>query len=126
MAITKDDVEIFANCSIARCYLSDTIIGQGTKIDALYHVAHNVQVRKNTQFAAGVVVGGSTTIGNNCGLGLNSNIKHKLNIGDNVTLGSGISVIHDVEAKYIDAGFPAKSIRYKINISEDKLFLTVT
>lgn len=124
MAITKDDVEIFANCSIARCYLSDTIIGQITKIDALYHVAHNVQVRKNTQFAAGVVVGGSTTIGNNCWLGLNSNIKHKLNIGNNVTLGSGISVIHDVEAKDIVAGFPAKSIRYKINISEDKLFLT--
>ncbi len=121
--IIKDDVEIFANCSVARGSLSDTIIEQGTKIDALCHVAHNVQIGKNTQFAAGVVVGGSTTVGDNFWRGLNSTIKHKLKIGNNVILGSGSSVIHDVEAKDIVAGFPAKSIRYKINISEDKLFL---
>ncbi len=121
--IIKDDVEIFANCSVARGSLSDTIIEQGTKIDALCHFAHNVETGKNTQFAAGVVVGGSTTVGDNCWLGHNSTIKHKLKIGNNVIVGSGSSVIHDVEAKDIVAGFPAKSIRYKINISEDKLFL---
>ena len=121
--ILKDDVEIFANCSIARGSISDTIIEQGTKIDALCHVAHNVHIGKNTQFAAGVVVGGSTTIGDNCWLGLNSTIKHKLKIGDNVIVGSGSSVIHDVEAKDIVACCPAKSIRYKTNITEDKLFL---
>ena len=121
--IIKDDVEIFANCSIARGSLSDTTIEQGTKIDASCHVAHNVQIGKNTQFAAGVVVGGSTTIGDNCWIGLNSTIKHKLKIGNNVIVGSGSSVIHDVEAKDIVAGFPAKSISNKTNLSEDQLFL---
>lgn len=121
--IIKDDVEIFANCSIARGSLSDTTIEQGTKIDALCHVAHNVQIGKNRQFAAGVVVGGSTTIGDNCWIGLNSTIKHKLKIGNSVIVGSGSSVIHDVEAKDIVAGFPAKSIRNKTNLSEDQLFL---
>ena len=58
--------------------------------------------------------------------GLNSNIKHKLNIRNNVTLDLGSSVNHNVESKDIVVSFPAKSIRYKINISEDKLFLTVT
>jgi UDP-3-O-[3-hydroxymyristoyl] glucosamine N-acyltransferase len=121
--IIKDDVEIFANCFVARGSLSDTIIEQGPKIEELCQVAHNVQIGKNTQFAAGVAVGGSTTIGDNCWVGLNSIIKHRLNTGNNVIVGSDSSVIHYVEAKDIVAGVPAKSIRYKISISEDKLFL---
>ena len=73
--VIENDVEIFANCSIARGSLSDTIIGQGTKIDALCHIAHNVNIGKNTELTAGTIVGGSTTIGNNCWLGLNSDHK---------------------------------------------------
>jgi UDP-3-O-[3-hydroxymyristoyl] glucosamine N-acyltransferase len=118
-----NNVEIFANCSIARGSISDTVIEEGTKIDALCHVAHNVHIGKNTQLTAGAVIGGSTTIGNNCWLGLNSTIKHKIKIGDNAIVGSGSSVIRDVEDKDIVAGCPAKSIKYKVNISEDKLFL---
>jgi UDP-3-O-[3-hydroxymyristoyl] glucosamine N-acyltransferase len=118
-----NNVEISANCSIARGSISDTVIEEGTKIDALCHVAHNVHIGKNTQLTAGAVVGGSTEIGNNCWLGLNSTIKHKIKIGENAIVGSGSSVIRDVEDKDIVAGIPAKSIKHKINISEDKLFL---
>ncbi|HKR74081.1 MAG TPA: DapH/DapD/GlmU-related protein [Candidatus Nitrosocosmicus sp.] len=118
-----NNVEIFANCSIARGSISDTVIEEGTKIDALCHVAHNVHIGKNTQLTAGAVIGGSTKIGDYCWLGLNSTIKHKIKVGDNAIVGSGSSVIHDVEDKDIVAGCPAKSIKHKINISEDKLFL---
>lgn len=118
-----NNVEIYANCSVARGSFSDTVIEEGTKIDALCHVAHNVQIGKNTQLTAGSVVGGSTEIGNSCWLGLNSTIKHKIKIGDNAIVGSGSSVICDVEDKDIVAGCPAKSIKHKINLSEDKLFL---
>lgn len=118
-----NNVEIFANCSIARGSISDTVIEEGTKIDALCHVAHNVRIGKNTQLTAGTIVGGSTQIGNSCWLGLNSTIKHKIRVGDNAIVGSGSSVIHTVEDKDIVAGYPAKSIKYKINISKDKLFL---
>jgi UDP-3-O-[3-hydroxymyristoyl] glucosamine N-acyltransferase len=121
--IIKDNVEIFANCSIARGSISDTIIEEGTKIDSLCHIAHNVHIGKNTQVTAGTVIGGSTQIGNNCWLGLNSTIKHKIRVGDNVIVGSGSSVIHNVEDKDIVAGVPAKSIKNKITISKDKLFL---
>lgn len=121
--IIKNNVEIFANCFIARGYLTNTVIEEGTKIDALCHIAHNVHIGKNTQVTAGVVVGGSTIIGNNCWLGLNSTIKHKIKIGDDVIVGSGSSVIQNVEDKDIVAGNPAKSIKHKINISDDKLFL---
>ncbi len=121
--IIKNNVEIFANCSIARGSLTNTVIEEGTKIDALCHIAHNVHIGKNTQVTAGVVIGGSTNIGNNCWLGLNSTIKHKIKLGNNVIVGSGSSVIHNVEDKDIVAGNPAKSIKHKINMSEDKLFL---
>ena len=53
-----DDVEISSNCSIARGSLSDTIIGNGTKLNALVHIAHNVQIGKNCACSAGVTIGG--------------------------------------------------------------------
>ena len=121
--VIENDVEIFANCSIARGSLSDTIIGQGTKIDALCHIAHNVNIGKNTELTAGTIVGGSTTIGNNCWLGLNSTIKNKLKIGDQVIVGCGSSVIHDIVDEDIVAGVPAKSIKEKVTANKEKLFL---
>lgn len=121
--IIENDVEIYANCSIACGSLSDTVIGQGTKIDALCHIAHNVVIGKNTQLTAGVVIGGSTSIGDNCWIGLNSTIKHKISIGNSVIVGSGSSVINNIKDKDIVAGVPAKSIKTKINLNIDKLFL---
>ncbi|MDQ4073892.1 MAG: UDP-3-O-(3-hydroxymyristoyl)glucosamine N-acyltransferase, partial [Thermoproteota archaeon] len=121
--VIEDNVEIFANCSIAQGSISDTVIEQGSKIDAMCHIAHNVHIGKNTQVTAGTVIGGSTSIGSNCWLGLNSTIKHKLKIGNGVIVGSGSSVIHDVEDKDIVAGSPAKSIKDKITLNQDKLFL---
>ncbi len=44
-----NNVEIYANSSVARGSLSDTIIGDDTKIDALVHVAHNVSIGKSCQ-----------------------------------------------------------------------------
>jgi UDP-3-O-[3-hydroxymyristoyl] glucosamine N-acyltransferase len=108
---------------VARGSLSDTIIGQGTKIDALCHIAHNVNIGKNTELTAGTIVGGSTTIGNNCWLGLNSTIKNKIKIGDQVIVGSGSSVISDVIDEDIVAGVPAKSIKKKVTANKEKLFL---
>ncbi len=121
--IINDNVEVFANCSIARGSLSDTVIGPGTKIDALCHIAHNVCIGKNTELTAGTIIGGSTNIGDSCWLGLNSTVKNKVRIGDNVIVGSGSSVIHDVGAGDIVAGVPAKSIKYKVNADKYKLFL---
>jgi UDP-3-O-[3-hydroxymyristoyl] glucosamine N-acyltransferase len=121
--IIKDNVEILANCSVARGSISDTIIKEGAKIDAVCHIAHDVNIGKNTQITAGTVLGESSLIGNNSWLGLNSTIKHMIKVGNNVIVGSGSSIIHDVEDKDIVAGSPAKSIKNKITISHDKIFL---
>jgi UDP-3-O-[3-hydroxymyristoyl] glucosamine N-acyltransferase len=112
-AIIENDVEIGINCSIASGSLSDTAIEQGSKIDALCHVAHNVHIGKNTELTARTIIGGSTNIGENCWLGLNSTVKNKLIIGNKVILGSGSSVISNVDDEDIVAGIPARSIKHK-------------
>jgi UDP-3-O-[3-hydroxymyristoyl] glucosamine N-acyltransferase len=116
-----DNVEICANCSIARGCLSDTIIGNGTKLDALVHIAHNVVIGENCELTAGTIIGGSTVMGDSCWTGLNSTLKHKIKIGDHVIIGAGASVINHVPSGDIVAGVPAKSIKHKVNT--DQLFL---
>src|SRR5215210_1228538 len=70
-----NNVEVCANSSIARGSLSDTVIGDGTKLDALVHVAHNVIIGRNCELTAGTIIGGSTTIGDTCWTGLNSTLE---------------------------------------------------
>jgi UDP-3-O-[3-hydroxymyristoyl] glucosamine N-acyltransferase len=116
-----NNVEICANTSIARGSLSDTVIGDGTKLDALVHVAHNVIIGRNCELTAGTIIGGSTSLGDTCWTGLNSTLKNKIKIGKKVIVGAGACVIHDVADEDIVAGVPAKSIKHKI--TTDKLFL---
>ncbi|TVP87135.1 MAG: UDP-3-O-(3-hydroxymyristoyl)glucosamine N-acyltransferase [Pseudomonadaceae bacterium] len=61
-----DDVEIGANTTIDRGALSDTIIGNGVKLDNQIQIAHNVQVGDHTAMAACVGISGSTRIGKHC------------------------------------------------------------
>jgi UDP-3-O-[3-hydroxymyristoyl] glucosamine N-acyltransferase len=109
------NVEISANSSVARGSLSDTIIGDGTKLDALVHVAHNVKIGNHCELTAGTVIGGSATLGDMCWTGLNSMIKDNIRIGNNVIVAASAGVIHDVADGDIVAGIPAKSIKDKVN-----------
>lgn len=61
-----DDVEIGANTTIDRGALSDTLIGNGVKLDNQIQIAHNVQVGDHTAMAACVGISGSTRIGRHC------------------------------------------------------------
>ena len=119
--IIQDGVEISSNCSIARGCIDDTVLGHGTKLDALVHIAHNVKIGADSVITAGVIIGGSTIIGKTCWFGLNSTLKNKIKIGSRVIVGSGASVIHDIEDEDIVAGVPARSIKNKVTC--DKLFM---
>jgi UDP-3-O-[3-hydroxymyristoyl] glucosamine N-acyltransferase len=119
--IIGNNVDISTNILIARGSLKDVIIRNGTKIDALVHIAHNVNIGKNCSLTAGTVIGGSTSVGDTCWLDLNSTLKHKIRLGKNVIVGSGASVIQDVPDEDIVAGVPAKCIKHKV--TSNQLFL---
>lgn len=116
-----DNVEISSNCQIARGSLSDTVIGDGTKLDALVYVAHNVKIGRNCLLAGGAMIGGTTKIGDQCWIGLNCTIKQKVRIGNNAIVAAGAVVLHDVVDGDIVAGVPAKSIKDKV--TTDKVFM---
>jgi UDP-3-O-[3-hydroxymyristoyl] glucosamine N-acyltransferase len=61
--LISNDVAICANGSIARRSLSNIRIESQTKLDALVQLTHNVKVGKNCEITAGIIIGGSTTIG---------------------------------------------------------------
>lgn len=116
-----NNVEICANTNIARGSLSDTIIGDGTKIDAMVQIAHNVVIGRHSQITTGTIIGGSTRLGDMCWTGLNSTLKDNIHLGNNVLVAAGAVVIRDVPDNDVVAGVPAHSIRDKVKT--DMLFV---
>lgn len=109
--ILEDDVEVGANSCIDRGSLDDTVIGAGTKIDNLVHVAHNVRIGRNCLLMAGVGVSGSTRIGDNVILAGQAGLVGHIELGDGVRVGAQAGVIGSVEAGRTVSGFPARSHR---------------
>lgn len=116
------NVVIGPNSNVNRGSLVDTVICDGTKIDALVDIAHNVTIGRNCIITAGSIIGGSTGIGDMSWIGLQSTIKNNIKIGKNVIVGAGAVVLHNVEDGDIVAGVPAKSIKYKVHRSKPKLY----
>lgn len=81
--IIDDDVEIGANSCIDRGALGETRIGEGTKIDNLVQIAHNVQIGKRVVIAAQTGISGSTIIEDDCVIG------GQVGIGDHALVRSG-------------------------------------
>jgi UDP-3-O-[3-hydroxymyristoyl] glucosamine N-acyltransferase len=110
----ENDVEVFPNSYIAKGSLSDTVIGERTKIAALCSISRNVTIGKDCLITSSTTIGGSTSIGDLCWTGLNSTIKNRIRIGNNVIVAAGAVVLYDVPDKEIVAGIPARSIKDKV------------
>jgi len=81
--VIEDNVEIGANSCIDRGALGETRIGEGTKIDNLVQIAHNVQIGKRVIIAAQTGISGSTVIEDDCVIG------GQVGMGDHATVKSG-------------------------------------
>lgn len=79
-------VEIGANTSIDRGAMTDTIIGDGVKLDNLIQIAHNVEVGDHTAIAGSAGIAGSSKVGKRCMIGGQSGISGHLVIGDDVVI----------------------------------------
>lgn len=109
--VIQNDVEIGANTTIDRGALSDTIIGEGSKIDNLVQVAHNVKIGRSCVIAGNCGISGSVTIGDMAMLGGRVGIADHITIGDRAQLAAGSGVMNDIPAGERWAGSPAQPMR---------------
>jgi UDP-3-O-[3-hydroxymyristoyl] glucosamine N-acyltransferase len=105
-----DDVEIGANTTVMRGALSNTIIGQGTKIGNLCYIGHTDIIGKHCLIVNQCTIGGSTHIGDGTQISLGACIRNKIKVGRNVMVGMGSVVIQDVSDGKTVVGVPAKEI----------------
>jgi UDP-3-O-[3-hydroxymyristoyl] glucosamine N-acyltransferase len=115
--IIGDDVEIGANTTIDRGSIDDTVIGRGTKIDNLVHIAHNVRIGEKCLIMAQVGVAGSVTIGDGAILAGQAGISGHLSIGAGARLAAQAGVFGDVPAGETWSGYPARPHRDSLRAS---------
>lgn len=99
-------VEVGANSAVDRAVLDTTRIGEGTKIDNLVQIGHNVCIGSNTFLVSQVGISGSTHIGDNCTLAGQVGVAGHLHIGNNVTIGPQSGVPKDIPDNVTVGGTP--------------------
>lgn len=105
--VLEDHVEVGSNCSIDRGTIGSTIIGEGTKIDNLIQIAHNVKIGKNNVIAAQAGIAGSTVIGDWNQIGGQVGIVGHIQIGNQVKIQGQSGVNSNAKDGEILYGSPA-------------------
>lgn len=107
----ENDVEIGANTTIDRARFGSTLIGEGTKIDNLVQIGHNVQIGKHCLIVAQSGVSGSARIGDYVTVAAQSGIAGHIVVGDKAVLGGRTGAIADLEGGETYFGYPAKPLK---------------
>jgi UDP-3-O-[3-hydroxymyristoyl] glucosamine N-acyltransferase len=109
--VVGNNVEIGANVGIDRATTGSTVVKDGTKIDNLVHLAHNVVIGQDCFLCAQVGIAGSTQVGNHVIFAGQSGCNGHITIGDNCIFAARSAPIKDVPSGSFQAGFPARSHR---------------
>jgi UDP-3-O-[3-hydroxymyristoyl] glucosamine N-acyltransferase len=109
--LIQNDVEIGAGTTIDRGSLRDTVVGEGTKIDNLVQIGHNVTVGRHCVLAAKVAIGGSVTVCDYVALGAGVGVNNHVTIGEAAQITAMSGVKDDVPARGRWGGFFAKPTR---------------
>ena len=109
--IIQDDVEIGANVTIDRGSTRDTVVGEGTKIDNLVQIAHNVSIGRHCLIAAQTGISGSAKVGDFVMMAGQVGIADHVAIGAGAVLGAQSGHMADVPAAARFMGSPAQPLR---------------
>jgi UDP-3-O-[3-hydroxymyristoyl] glucosamine N-acyltransferase len=109
IVVVESDVEIGANSAVDRARFSRTVIGEGTKIDNLVQVGHNVVIGKHCILCAQVGIAGSTTLEDFVVMGGQAGAAGHLTIAQGTRVGGQAGVTSSTEPKSYLNGTPAIS-----------------
>ena len=111
-----DDVEIGPNSTIHRARFGKTFIGEGTKIDNLVQIGHNVLMGNHCLIVSQCGISGSTRIGNYVTMAGQAGTAGHVSIGDKATLTGRTGVTTDLPGGEVYSGFPAKPFREEMKL----------
>jgi len=109
--IIQDNVEIGANSTIDRGSTRDTVIGEGTKIDNLVQIAHNVSIGRHCLIAGQTGISGSSEVGDFVMMGGQVGLADHVTVGSGAMLGAQSGYMSDVPAGARWIGSPAQPVR---------------
>jgi UDP-3-O-[3-hydroxymyristoyl] glucosamine N-acyltransferase len=109
--VLEDDVEIGSHSCIDRGSVDDTVIGRGSKVDNLVHLAHNVRLGAHCLVMAQVGIAGSTRLGNGVIVAGQAGVGGHVTVGDRARLAGQAGVTADVAAGADVSGYPARPHR---------------
>jgi UDP-3-O-[3-hydroxymyristoyl] glucosamine N-acyltransferase len=109
--IIQDDVEIGANTCVDRGALKDTIIGEGTKIDNLVQIGHNVVIGRHCVIVGQVAIAGSSELGDFVVIGGQSGVAGHLKVGAGTQIAGASHVKDSLPPRSKVVGTPAKPLR---------------
>ncbi|HSI39787.1 MAG TPA: UDP-3-O-(3-hydroxymyristoyl)glucosamine N-acyltransferase [Xanthobacteraceae bacterium] len=109
--IVQDDVEIGAGTTIDRGGLRDTVIGEGTKIDNLVQIAHNVRIGRHCIIVSQTGIAGSATLGDYVVLGGQVGVIGHITVGEGAQIAATSNVKDNVPPGARWGGSPAKPMR---------------
>ncbi|HBE23334.1 MAG TPA: UDP-3-O-(3-hydroxymyristoyl)glucosamine N-acyltransferase [Verrucomicrobiales bacterium] len=111
-----DDVEVGANTCIDRARFGKTLIGEGTKIDNLVQIGHNVQIGKHCIVIALTGIAGSAKLGNYVTCAAQVGISGHFEVGDKAVLAARTGVTNNLAGSQTYLGHPAQPIKDELRI----------
>jgi UDP-3-O-[3-hydroxymyristoyl] glucosamine N-acyltransferase len=111
IVILEDDVEIGANTTVDRARFGATVIGEGTKVDNLVQIGHNVIIGKHCLVVALSGLSGSCRLGDYVTMAAQGGIAGHVKVGDRAVLGGRSGVISDIPGNQTYFGYPAKPMK---------------